>query len=105
VFRSTFLPRVVGALLAIGACAYLFYGLSDMLAPAFASVLIPWILLPSLLGEGSLCVCLLIAGVNVERSRSVPSAQAAALDRAAHQRQRIGRHALDLKLQVEVRSD
>jgi hypothetical protein len=49
------------------------------LAPAFAAALIPWILLPSLLGEGSLCVWLLIAGVNVERWRSVRSAQAAAL--------------------------
>lgn len=71
VFKSTFLPRAVGVLLALDGCAYLFYGFSDMLAPGFASMLIPWILLPSLLGEGSLCLWLLIAGVNVDRWNAV----------------------------------
>jgi hypothetical protein len=99
VFRSTFLPRVVGALLAIGACAYLVYGLSDMLAPVFAATLIPWILLPSLLGEGSLRLWLLIAGVNVERWSSVRSAHTGGdLGGTAHQRQRIGGHPTDLEL-------
>lgn len=67
VLRSTFLPRAIGALLAIDALAYLVYGLADLLAPQLAAHLIPWIQLPSLLGEGSLCLWLLFAGVNVRR--------------------------------------
>jgi hypothetical protein len=43
------------------------YGLADTLSPAFAAHLVPYIQLPSLAGEGSFCLWLLIAGVNVER--------------------------------------
>jgi hypothetical protein len=67
VYRSTFLPRIIGIFLLIGQTSYLFYGLADMLAPGFAAHLFPWIQLPSLLGEGSLTLWLLIAGVNAER--------------------------------------
>ena len=67
VFRSTFLPRVIGVLLAFGALSYLTYGVAHLLAPAFAFNLVPWIQLPSLLGEGSFCLWLLIAGVNAKR--------------------------------------
>jgi len=67
VFKSAFLPRVIGVLLAVGASSYLVYGVADILAPAFASHLVPYVQLPSLAGEGSFCLWLLIVGVNVER--------------------------------------
>jgi len=67
VFRSTFLPRLIGVLLAFGALSYLTYGVAHLLTPAFAQNLVPWIQLPSLLGEGSFCLWLLIAGVNATR--------------------------------------
>ena len=67
VFRSTFLPRVVGILLAIGALAYLTYSFATFLSPGFAAQLVPYIQLPSLVGEGSLCLWLLAIGVNVQR--------------------------------------
>ena len=67
VFRSTFLPRVIGVLLAIGALCYMAYGLADIISPAFAAHLVPYIQLPSLAGEGSFCIWMLIVGVNVER--------------------------------------
>ena len=67
VLGSTFLPRPIGLLMALDGLAYLTYSFADLLAPGFAAHLIPWILLPSLLGEGSLCLWLLVAGVNVER--------------------------------------
>ena len=67
VFRSTFLPRAIGVLLAADGLAYLVYGFADLLAPPFAAHLIPWIQLPALLGEGSLCLWLLLAGVNARR--------------------------------------
>ena len=67
VLRSTFLPRAIGVLLAIDGLAYLVYSFAYLLAPGFAAHLVPWIQLPALLGEGSLCLWLLVVGVNVER--------------------------------------
>src|SRR3982075_1539217 len=67
VLRSRFLPRTIAVLLAIDGVAYLVYSFAAMLAPGFASQLVPWIQLPALFGEGSLCLWLLVAGVNVER--------------------------------------
>ena len=67
VVRSTFLPRAVGVLLAIGALAYLTYSFATFLSPGFAAHLVPYIQLPSLVGEGSLCLVLLVIGVNVQR--------------------------------------
>ena len=67
VLRSGLLPRVIGVLLAIDGVAYLVYSFVDMLAPGFAADLVPWIQFPALLGEGALCLWLLVVGVNVER--------------------------------------
>jgi len=69
ILRSTFLPRVIGALLAIGALSYLTYSFASFLSPGFAAHLVPYIQLPSLVGEGSLTLWFLIAGLNVERWR------------------------------------
>ena len=67
VFRSTFVPRVIGVLLALGAVAYLIYSFASFLSPEFAARLVPYIQLPSLVGEGALCLVLLVIGVNVQR--------------------------------------
>jgi hypothetical protein len=67
VYRSTFLPRIIGVLLAIDTLAYLVGGFTDFLAPGVAARLVPWIGLPTIFGEGSLCLWLLVAGVDVER--------------------------------------
>jgi hypothetical protein len=67
VLESRFLPGVIGVLLAVDGVAYLLYSFADFLAPGFAAQLVPWIQLPALLGEGSLCLWLLVVGVNVER--------------------------------------
>jgi hypothetical protein len=86
VLRSTFLPRTIGVLLAIDALAYLIYSFTDILAPDIAANLVPWIQLPALIGEGSLCVWLLAVGLDPERWRlkasttiQTPSTQAEAL--------------------------
>ncbi|MCO6009940.1 DUF4386 domain-containing protein [Actinoallomurus purpureus] len=68
-FTSTFLPRAIGVLMAIDGLAYLVNSFTDLLAPRFAVHLVPWIQLPALLGEGSLCLWLLVAGLDVERWR------------------------------------
>ena len=46
---------------------YLVNSFADYIVPGFAAQLVPWIQLPALIGEGSLCLWLLVVGVNVER--------------------------------------
>lgn len=79
VVKSTFLPRFIGVLLAVDGLAYLVSGFTSMLAPGVADHLNPWIALPSPVGEGALCLWLLVAGVNVKRWRE----RAGAATRAA----------------------
>ena len=67
VLRSAFLPRTIGVLLVIDGLAYLCYSFTDILAPDVAVRLVPWIQLPALIGEGSLCLWLLVIGINLDR--------------------------------------
>ena len=67
--RSTFLPTTIGVLTAIDGLAYLANSFTDLLAPGFAAHLVPWIQLPAILGEGSLCLWLLVVGLDAERWR------------------------------------
>jgi len=85
VLQSRYLPRTIGVLLAIDGLAYLIYSFTQILAPGFAAVLVPWIQLPAPLAEGALSLWLLVLGVNTERwTRAgtpprTPSPQAEAL--------------------------
>jgi hypothetical protein len=74
VYESTFLPRAIGVLLAIDALNYLVSGFTEFLAPGIAAHLVPWNGLPTILAEGSLCLWLLMAGVDVERWKEQASA-------------------------------
>jgi Domain of unknown function (DUF4386) len=67
VLRSGFLPRIIGVLLAIDGAAYLLYSFSDVLAPGFATHLVPWVQLPAPIAEGGLSLWLLVLGVNMQR--------------------------------------
>jgi hypothetical protein len=67
IYHSTFMPRVIGVLMAIDGVAYLVNSFATILAPDFAAHLVPYIQLPVLLGEGSLTLWLLIAGINTAR--------------------------------------
>lgn len=73
--RATFLPRIIGWLLAIAGLCYLFNTMAGAVAPEFARGLFPWILLPALPAEGGLTLWLLIMGVNEKkwRERAVAS--------------------------------
>jgi uncharacterized protein DUF4386 len=75
VFRSTFLPRTVGVLLAIGGLCYLTNSFAAFLSPGFAAHLLPYILVPGGLGELSLCLWLLVMGVNAQRWTEQASTQ------------------------------
>lgn len=67
IMQSTFLPRLLGAALAIAGACYVVNSFAGFIAPALAAHLFPWILLPGFLAEGTLALWLLIAGVNPER--------------------------------------
>ncbi|MER7584335.1 DUF4386 domain-containing protein [Kitasatospora sp. NPDC097691] len=71
VLKSSFMPRTIGILLGIDGLAYLVYGFADILAPGFAAHLVPWIQLPAL-GELTLALWLLVAGVSTERWMQQP---------------------------------
>jgi hypothetical protein len=74
VLRSAFLPRTIGVLLAVDGLAYLCYSFTDILAPGAAAHLVPWIQLPALVGEGALCLWLLVIGLDVDRWNQQASA-------------------------------
>ncbi len=65
IIRSRYLPRAVGVLMGIAGACYLISSFSVLFAPALADFLSPWILLPPLVGESSLCLWLLFRGVDV----------------------------------------
>jgi hypothetical protein len=67
IFRSTFLPRVLGVLVALAGVAWLTSSISRLLSPELANRLSPYILPAGAVGEISLCLWLLIMGVNAHR--------------------------------------
>ena len=66
VARSTFLPRVLGVLVAIGGTCYVIASFANFLLPLRAR-LVPFVVPVALIGEGSLTVWLLVKGVNEQR--------------------------------------
>ena len=67
IFRSGYLPKTIGVLMQIAGLSYLTNSFALILSPAFANRLFPAILLPAFVGEASLCLWLLVKGVNVPK--------------------------------------
>jgi len=67
IFRSGYLPKSIGVLMQVAGGCYLTNSFALLLAPALASRLFPAILVPAFVGEASLCLWLLVKGVNVEK--------------------------------------
>ena len=67
IIKSGFLPKVLGILMQVAGAAYLVGCLAALFAPALADQLIPGVLLPPLVGELSLCLWLLIKGIDDAR--------------------------------------
>ncbi|MDB5423475.1 MAG: hypothetical protein JWQ29_891 [Phenylobacterium sp.] len=65
VFRSTFLPRPVGVLLALAGLAWLTDSFATLLSPPLAHAIGNAMMIPGFLGEASLTVWLLAVGLNV----------------------------------------
>jgi hypothetical protein len=64
ILKSTFVPRPVGALMVLAGLGWMTF-----VWPPLAASLMPYNLLPGMLGEGSLTLWLLVMGVNVEKWR------------------------------------
>ena len=62
IFKSTFLPRILGVLMALAGLGWLTF-----LAPPLANALSPYVLVLGFLAELSLMLWLLVKGVNVQR--------------------------------------
>jgi len=62
IFRSAFLPRILGVLMAFGGVGWLTF-----LSPSLAKYLSPYNMAPGILGEGALTLWLLFMGVNEQR--------------------------------------
>jgi len=69
IFKSTFLPRILGVLMAFAGLGWLTF-----LSPSLANYLSPYNLFPGFLGEGALTVWLLVVGVNVSKWEEKASA-------------------------------
>jgi Domain of unknown function (DUF4386) len=67
ILRSTFLPRILGALLTVGGLCYMTSSFADFLSFPFRTHLFPYILLPAFVAELLLCLWFLVKGVNVQR--------------------------------------
>jgi hypothetical protein len=62
IFNSTFLPRTLGVLMALGGLSWLTF-----LLPSLASAIFPYNMAPGILVETALTVWLLAVGINVQR--------------------------------------
>ncbi|HKW63167.1 MAG TPA: DUF4386 domain-containing protein [Candidatus Acidoferrum sp.] len=69
IFQSTFLPRILGGLMAFGGLGWLTF-----ISPDVANYLSPYNLAPGILGEGALTVWLLVFGLNAQRWKEQASA-------------------------------
>jgi hypothetical protein len=73
IYRSNFLPRVIGVLLAIEGWGYLINSFALFLAPALQPRIFPYFA-PTAIAEIALCLWLLVVGVNVQRWKDQASA-------------------------------
>jgi len=66
-FRSGFLPRILGVLLGLSGLCYFTHGFLSFLAPSLDARLYPYILFPTLPGEGLSSLWLATVGLNVAK--------------------------------------
>jgi hypothetical protein len=69
VYRSGFLPRILGILMVLSALGYLADSFTGFLVPQYSDTLASVVVVTALIGELPLTLWLLVKGVNVERWR------------------------------------
>jgi hypothetical protein len=67
IYRSGFMPKIVGILMMFAGAGWLVDTLTSFLDPALSRALDPWSMIPGSIGEASLMLWLLIGGVNRPR--------------------------------------
>lgn len=67
IHRSGYMPRLIGVLMAVAGVCYVVNSFALILSPPLARRLFPAILMPSLIGELSLALWLLVKGVRAEK--------------------------------------
>jgi hypothetical protein len=71
IFKSTFFPRILGIVLAIGGVGYLLNIAATAVPRAYALHLFPYVMLPAGLAEIALTLWLIIKGVDIGRWKQV----------------------------------
>lgn len=69
VWRSGFLPKTIGALMALAGACYILNSIADLAVPAFARMLSPHLMDPTLIGEVALGLWLLVFGAGRRSKR------------------------------------
>lgn len=72
VFRSTFMPRIIGVLLAIEGAGYLINSFTLFLAPALQARIFPYFMVTGI-AEIVFCLWLIVVGLNVQRWKDCAS--------------------------------
>jgi hypothetical protein len=67
IFRSGYLPKLIGILMQLAGLSYLTACSAALFAPTFADLIIPAILVLPLIGESSFCLWLLVKGANIAK--------------------------------------
>lgn len=67
VYKSNFLPRILGVIYTMAGLGYLINSLAWFLFPHLAAYLFPYVLLPAFVGETSMSLWLLIKGIKVQQ--------------------------------------
>ncbi|MBV9044781.1 MAG: DUF4386 domain-containing protein [Alphaproteobacteria bacterium] len=73
IWRSRFLPRIVGALMVFAGLGWTANTMTLLLAPALAAQLFPAIMMPGMIGEVALALWLTLRGVNSGKWQAVPA--------------------------------
>ena len=67
IFKSAYLPKVLGVMIQVAGVCYLINSFALILSPSLSNLLFPLILVPPFFGELSMCLWLLIKGVNLAK--------------------------------------
>jgi hypothetical protein len=68
VYKSNFLPRILGVIYALAGLGYLMNSLRMFLWPHLLAYLFPYVLLPAFIGEVSMSLWLIVKGIKVQQS-------------------------------------
>ncbi|HEX3458057.1 MAG TPA: DUF4386 domain-containing protein, partial [Candidatus Baltobacteraceae bacterium] len=71
IYRSTYLPKIIGALLAIAGACYVLNSFALIVAPKFADFTFIAMLISGFPAEIGLCLWLILFGVNVTKWKAV----------------------------------